>query len=137
MSEVLNYDISIVATLRHIEDSMLKYSLQNYGSAGAIFLAYYADKISPTGLLAVVVLAGIYTLAICLNIKRYRVLGKVHRIVQKQWLASQPALCNALCGDTDCKSVVLVQKYPFSMYVPVIIISLLPAIPGVWIFVTL
>jgi hypothetical protein len=45
MSEILDYDKTIFKTIHHIEDINVKFALQNYAAAGAVFAAYFAEKI--------------------------------------------------------------------------------------------
>ena len=75
MSELFDYGKSIVDLLKHIEDILVKYSLQNYASAGAVFLAHYTAKLplAFAGLL-VIALGLVYLLAIWANARRYAIL---------------------------------------------------------------
>jgi hypothetical protein len=45
MSDLLEYDKSIVETLNHIEDVLVKLSLQSYASVGVVLLSYYTTKV--------------------------------------------------------------------------------------------
>jgi hypothetical protein len=131
MSELLDYDKSVVETLKHIEDILVKFSLQNYASAGAVFLAHYnTDKLSlEITVLLVFVLGVVFLSAIASNVHRYRLLHGLHRIVRGQWLKqdAQRDLQNALSQDPA------LEKYltnPFSpwFFLPVFVINALPAL---------
>jgi hypothetical protein len=103
MSELLDYDRSIVDTLKHIEDILVKFSLQNYASAGAVFLAHYnTNKLSPRMTVLLFFVIGVdFLSAIASNVPRYRLLYRLHRIVRGQWLKrdAQRNLQNALSQD--------------------------------------
>jgi len=128
MSEVLDYDKAIIESIRHIEDILVKFSLQNYAATGAVFLAYFTHQMplrfaGPV----VVVLAIVFTAAIWTNIVRYKVFWKVHQIARDRWLADQPLLMADLKQDADCNKYLERTTLPAHAYLPVIIISLSPA----------
>ena len=117
MSDVLNYDKSTLESLRHIEDIMLKFALQNYAAAGAVFLAYITDKMPfRYTALMVFVLGVVFTLAIWANISRYRLLWKLHRIARDNWLAEQTALRNAFRADADCETYLTTTTLPLLLF---------------------
>jgi hypothetical protein len=132
MSDVLDYDKSIIETFHHIEDILVKFALQNYAAAGAVFLAYYTHKI-PLRIAApvIVVLAGVFIWAICSNIGRYQLLWKIHRIARNHWLTEQPKLLKAFRGDADCEKYLTITTHSFWTFWPVIFINALPAAAAV------
>jgi hypothetical protein len=132
MSEVLDYDKTILETIRHIEDICVKFALQNYAASGAVFLAYYAGKMPlKVTVWVVVLLSLIFTWAICTNILRYRVLWKLHRVARDNWLATQTALREQFRADTDCQKYLTMTTLPPLAFLPVVVINLLPAIAAV------
>ena len=132
MSDILNYDKSILESLRHIEDIMVKFALQNYAAAGAVFLAYVTVKVPfRYAALMVFVLSAVFTCAIWANIRRYRLLWKLHRIARDNWLAEQTALRNAFRADADCETYLTTTTLPLHFFLPVTVINLLPAVTAV------
>jgi hypothetical protein len=135
MSEALDYDKSVIKTIHHIEDILVKFALQNYAAAGAVFLAYFTQKMSLRMAAAVIVALGVvFTLAICSNIMRYRLFWKLHRIARDHWLAGQSELREAYRADADCEKYLMLKALPLIAFWPVIIINLLPAAGAVLLF---
>jgi hypothetical protein len=132
LSEVRDYDDALLQTIRHIEDINVKFALQNYAAAGAVFVAYYAGKM-PLKITAwvVVVLSLIFTWAICSNIVRYSLFWKMHRIARNHWLASQSELSEAFRRDPACENYLRMTALPRRVFFPVVVISLLPAIAAI------
>ena len=132
MSDLLDYDSSIVEILVHIEDVLVKFALQNYASAGAVFVAYYTHKISLcTAVLVVFGLGAVFVCAIGINVHRYRLLFKIHKVVRDQWLERQTKLRNALLKDKDCENY-LAELNPVNTLWPMILINLLPALAAIF-----
>lgn len=134
MSELFDYRKSIVELLKHIEDILVKYSLQNYASADAVFLAHYTAKL-PLAIAGslVMVLGLVYLLAIWTNARRYEVFVRIHRIVRNQWL-EQPAqdqLRNALRADPTCKEYLASSFSPWT-FLPVYLINGLPPLSALF-----
>src|SRR3954462_15341555 len=68
MSDVLEYDKTIIESIHHIEEILVKFALQNYAAAGAVILAYYtADVPIKAAGPAVIVLGLVFTWAIWSN----------------------------------------------------------------------
>jgi hypothetical protein len=128
MSDVLDYDKLVLESLRHIENICVKFALQNYAAAGAVFLAYYTAKL-PLRIVApvVFVLALVFTWAIWHNIARYKLFWKLHRIARDNWLAGQASLRADFRADADCDRYLRMTTLPPVAFLPVIIINLLPA----------
>jgi hypothetical protein len=42
--DVTNYHGQLLEQLRHVEDNINKFAIQNYAASGAVVLAYLADK---------------------------------------------------------------------------------------------
>ena len=135
MSDVLDYDKSIIETIRHIEDITTKFALQNYAASGGVFAAYFTKNMSlPMTAVVVVGLSMVFTLAIWFNIRRYRLYWKMHRIARDTWLAEQSALREAYSANKACKKYLKLQALPFYAFWPVIVINLLPAVAAVLLF---
>jgi hypothetical protein len=129
MSDLLDYDETLISSLHHIEDILVKFALQNYAAAGAVFLAYFTHKLSPAIMaVASIGLSGVFTWAIVLNILRYNLLWKLHRITRDQWLAGQCALsANLKTEDNkDCRNYLARKSISLGTFAPVVIVNLLP-----------
>ena len=123
-----DYHKSILETLRHIEDIVLKLALQNYAAAGAVFLAYYAGKMPlKVAAPAVVGLGVVFTWAIWTHTLRYMLLWKMHRILRDNWLAGQTALLAAFHKDPECARYLAIPSLRWFYFVPLHIINLVPA----------
>ena len=132
MSDVLDYDKSIIETIRHIEDIITKFALQNYAASGAVFAAYFTKSMSLRMAAAVIVgLSIVFTFAIWANIRRYRLFWKMHRIARDAWLGGQSELREAYRANGSCEKYLKRPALPFCAFCPVIIINLLPAIAAV------
>ena len=46
--DVTDYHGQLLDQLRHVEDTINKFEIQNYAASGAVVLAYLADKAPPT-----------------------------------------------------------------------------------------
>jgi hypothetical protein len=135
MSDALDYDKSIIETIHHIEDILVRFALQNYAAAGAVFLAYFTQKMSLRMAAAVIVGLGVvFTLAIWANIVRYRLFWKLHRIARDNWLAGQSVLRQAYRADAECEKYLRLRALPLTAFLPVIIINLVPAAGAVLLF---
>jgi hypothetical protein len=128
MSELLDYDKEILTNVRHIEDVLVKFSLQNYASAGAVWLAYY----SPANLSitiaswAVLVIGVVFLIAIGYNVYRYQRLFRIHKITRDLWLKQQGELQKALLADPPSEKY-LAHSFQLLDFYPVYLINLLPA----------
>ena len=132
MSDVLEYDKALIKSIHHIEDICVKFALQNYAVAGAVFLAYFTGKMSLKMSASVIVRLGVvFTLAICSNIKRYRLFWKLHRIARDNWLEGQSALGEAFRLDPECEKYLKLKTLPLRAFSPVVVINLLPAFAAV------
>jgi hypothetical protein len=135
MSDALDYDKSIIETIHHIEDILVRFALQNYAAAGAVFLAYFTQKMSLRMAAAVIVGLGVvFILAIWANIARYRLFWKLHRIARDNWLAGQSVLRQAYRADAECEKYLRLRALPLTAFLPVIIINLVPAAGAVLLF---
>jgi hypothetical protein len=135
MSDALDYDKSIIDTIHHIEDILVRFALQNYAAAGAVFLAYFTQKMSLRMAAAVIVGLGVvFTLAIWANIVRYRLFWKLHRIARDNWLAGQSVLHQAYRADAECEKYLRLRALPLTAFLPVIIINVVPAAGAVLLF---
>jgi hypothetical protein len=129
MADALDYDNAVIMSIHHIEDICVKFALQNYASAGAVFVAYFTDKISlGITVLVVIGLAVVFTIAIVFNIVRYSLFWKLHRIARNRWLQGQTELRAALFADPACKKYLEMEEIPFISFAPVVVINLLPAV---------
>jgi hypothetical protein len=130
--DALDYDNAVIRSIHHVEDICVKFALQNYASAGAVFVAYFTDQISlGIAVLVVIGLAAVFTGAIGCNIVRYSLFWKLHRIARNTWLKGQTGLRDALFADKECKEYLEMEKLPLIAFLPVIIINLLPAVVAV------
>jgi hypothetical protein len=137
MADALDYDNALIRSIHHIEDICVKFALQNYASAGAVFVAYFTDKISlGTSVLVVIGLAAVFTIAIGFNIARYSLFWRLHRIARNTWLQGQSALRDALFADAECQRYLKMEKIPLIAFVPVVIINLLPAVAALVLWLT-
>jgi hypothetical protein len=129
MSDVLEYDKTIIESIHHIEEILVKFALQNYAAAGAVILAYYtADVPIKAAGPAVIVLGLVFTWAIWSNARRYALLWKMHQIARNNWLSGETALSHALKAESDCENYLSLRKLPFSAFLPLYVINLLPAL---------
>lgn len=136
MSELLDYDKNIVATLHHIEGILERFALQNFAASGGVFVAYYTNKISlGMATLSVVGIGVVFTLAIWSNIVRYTLFWKLHRIARDTWMEGQPALRITIRGDVDCERYITAKTFAWVTFLQAIIINLLPAIVAIVFFV--
>jgi hypothetical protein len=128
MSDLLEYDKTIVDSIHHVEDILVKFALQNYAAAGAVILAYYTAKINiKIAAPAVIVLGLVFTWAIWSNVQRYALLWKMHGVVRDRWLTSQSELREAFRGEPDCETYLNTRKLPGRTFIPLYVINLLPA----------
>lgn len=126
MADALDYDNAVIRSIHHIED--IWFALQNYASAGAVFVAYFTDKISlGISVLVVIGLAAVFTIAI-IFIVRYSLFWKLHRIARNRWLQGQTELRAALFADAGCKKYLEMEQIPLISFAPVVIINVLPAL---------
>lgn len=127
MSDILDYDKSIVETLHHIEDVLVKFSLQSYASVGIVLASHYASNI-PHWIAPVlgIALGGVFLWAICFNLIRYTLVFRMHQITRNQWLVKeQPGLRDALLEDQDChKNLTTPVRFWKSAWPPIVINSL-------------
>lgn len=129
MSEALDYSKSIIETLHHIEDVVVKFALQNYAASGAVLLAYFADQLSiGVAVSGVIGICAVFTWAIGSNIWRYRLLWKMNRIVRNVWLDGQAGLKSPLHADADCRDYLNMTELPKFTFGPLIITNLLPVV---------
>ena len=129
MSELLYYDNHLVEALKHIEDIQVKFSLQNYASAGAVYPTHFTAIKLDIGTIAflVLVLGLVFLCAICSNYYRYKRLYDIHRIVRGRWLNEQKELRNALFSDAKLKEF-LTTPLSFRSFLPMFVINALPAL---------
>jgi hypothetical protein len=130
MSDALDYDKLVLDQLRHIEDVNVKFALQNYAAAGAVFLAYFTAKLPlRITVLVVVGLALVFTGAICFNVARYKLFWKLHRIARDHWFAAgQSKLRGELGADPKCEEYLTTKTLSNWAFAPTVIINLLPAV---------
>jgi len=137
MADALDYDSAVIRSIHHIEDVCVKFALQNYASAGAVYVAYFTDKISlGINVLVVIGLAAVFTIAIWFNVVRYSLFWKLHRIARNKWLQGQTELRAALFANAACKKYLEMEKIPLIAFVPVVVINLLPAVAGLVLWLT-
>jgi hypothetical protein len=131
-SDLLAYDKSILDMVRHIEDVLLKFSLQNYIAAGGVIIAFYTTKKMPMifAVGAVIAVCSIFTVAILSNLPRYALLWRLHCIVRDNWLTTQPELSNSISSDPIIKKYLDNKDLPMGTVMLIIVVNLLPAVAG-------
>ena len=136
MSDALDYYELLLKGLLHIEDILVKFALQNYAAAGAVFLAYFTNKM-PLGITVLVVigLGLVFGWAMWKNIERYVLLWKLHRITRDNWLNGQSDLRKELVADKQCEDYLNIKEFSPYTFSPVMIINLLPAAAAILLFV--
>jgi hypothetical protein len=139
MSELLDYDKAIVELLKHIEDRIERFALQNYAASGAVLLAHFGttNRVPlPVAKWTVIALGLVFTVAIISNAARYHVLWKLHRIARDCWLgrAEQANFRDECKKDAGVESYLDTKKLPLlESYGPLIAINLLPAVAvSIW-----
>jgi hypothetical protein len=129
VSELLDYDETLLSSLHHIENILVKFALQNYVSAGAVFLAAFTGSVPNwVAAIVVIVLAVLFIWAILNNTLRYNVLWKMHRVARDKWLATQTALDQSLRDDPDITRYLGIHALPRTNFVPLILANFLPAL---------
>jgi hypothetical protein len=132
MSDILDYDKTIIGTLHHIEDILVKFALQNYAAAGAVFLAYFTAKLPLRFAAPVVVVLGlVFIWAIWYNVERYKLFWKMHRVVRDDWLAEQTQLRGKFRTEVDCEKYLTTKTLPGVTFIPLLVINSLPALAAV------
>jgi hypothetical protein len=95
--DVSAYQGQLLAQLRHVENSINKFAIQNYSASGAVVLAYLADT---APLWAVTIIVGLlnlnFIIAIGVQVARLHKLFTMHSVVRNFWLESRPKLRAAL-----------------------------------------
>jgi hypothetical protein len=120
----------------HIEDISVKFALQNYAATGAVFLAYFTGHMSLRMSTAVAfLLSVIFTIAILVNVGRYQLFWKMHRIARDHWLSGQSTLRDAYRTDTVCDKYLKLKALPvIRAFGLVILINVLPAFAAVFLY---
>jgi hypothetical protein len=80
--DVTHYHGQLLEQLRHVEDNINKFAIQNYAASGAVVLAYLADKAPLWAAIIIVALLNInFAIAICVQAARVHKLFTMHCIV--------------------------------------------------------
>src|SRR5262245_28250762 len=99
--DVTDYHGQLLAQLRHVEDNINKFAIQNYAASGAVVLAYLADKAPLWATIIIVALLNInFAIAIFVQIARMHRLFTMHCIVRNFWLDNRPELLRRLQANT-------------------------------------
>jgi len=131
MSDLLEYDKSIVETLHHIEDVLVKFSLQSYASVGVVLLSYYTTDKMPRVIapLLAIVLGCVFLWAIWFNLRRYTVIFRMHQIARNQWFQKeQKKLRDALYADVHCHKTLTTPVRFWEYNWPLMLINFLPIV---------
>ncbi len=127
--DAFNYDGRLLEQINRLQDRIQKFALQNYAAAGAVFLAYFTEKIPIVPAAAAIIVLGLnFTIAIGFNVLNLRKLWKMHRITLDRWFQARRELREALGKDNEIEKLLTTQSMSFWHFLPVIIANLLPAI---------
>lgn len=132
MSDVLDYDATIIKTLHHIEEILMKFAIQNYAATGAVFFAFFSKNL-PLRVAApvVVVVTLVFMWAMWGNVKRYSLFWKIHRCARDGWLAGESSLRTALSRHADCEKYLALEELDRKFFIPLYVVNVLPALAAV------
>lgn len=133
-NDVTDYHGQLLEQLRHVEDNINKFAIQNYAASGAVVLAYLADKAPLWAAIIIVALLNInFAIAICVQAVRVHKLFTMHCIVRNFWLANQPELLKRLQENKTSSRVLASTTFPLWVgfvtvlwqFVPILFVYLL------------
>jgi hypothetical protein len=136
---VTDYHGQLLEQLRHVEDDINKFAIQNYAASGAVVLSYYlADKAPLWATIIIVALLNInFAIAILVQFARVHKLFTMHCIVRNFWLENRPELLRRLQADKTSNKVLASTKFPLwvgfvaflAQFLPVLFVFLVFAAP--------
>jgi hypothetical protein len=108
-----DYHGQLLEQLRHVEDNINKFAMQNYAASGAVVLAYLADKAPLWATIVMVALLNVnFAIAIFVQVVRTHKLFTMHCIVRNFWLDGQPELLRRLQANSISKEVLKRTTFP-------------------------
>jgi hypothetical protein len=136
---VTDYHGQLLEQLRHVEDDINKFAIQNYAASGAVVLSYYlADKAPLWATIIIVALLNInFAIAILVQFARVHKLFTMHCIVRNFWLENRPELLRRLQADKTSNKVLASTKFPLwvgfvaflAQFLPILFVLLVFAAP--------
>lgn len=111
--DVTDYHGQLLEQLRHVEDNINKFAIQNYAASGAVVLAYLADKAPLWATIIIVALLNInFAIAIFVQAARVHKLFTMHCIVRNFWLDNRPELLRRLQANEISNEVLATTTLP-------------------------
>jgi len=124
--DVTDYHGQLLEQLRHVEDTINKFTIQNYAASGAVVLAYLADK-APLCTIIIVALLNInFAIAIFVQVARVRKLFTMHCIVRNFWLDNRPELLRRLQANSVSSEVLATTTFPRWLPIVILLAQFLP-----------
>jgi hypothetical protein len=125
--DVTDYLGQLLEQLRHVEDNINKFAIQNYAASGAVVLAYLADKAPLWAPIIIVALLNInFAIAIFVQATRVDKLFTMHCIVRDFWLENQPALLSKLRANKASSEVLATTTFPRWVAIVILLAQFLP-----------
>ena len=125
--DVTHYHGQLLEQLRHVEDNINKFAIQNYAASGAVVLAYLADKAPLWAAIIIVALLNInFAIAICVQAARVHKLFTMHCIVRNFWLDNRPELLRRLQANRISNEVLATTTFPRWVAIAILLAQFLP-----------
>src|SRR5215831_3991381 len=125
--DVTDYHGQLLEQLRHVEDTINKFAIQNYAASGAVVLAYLADKAPLWATIIIVALLNInFAIAIFVQAARLDKLFTMHCIVRDFWLENRPALLSKLRANKTSSEVLATTTLPRWVAIVILLAQFLP-----------
>jgi hypothetical protein len=125
--DVIDYHGELLEQLRHVEDNVNKFAIQNYAASGAVVLAYLADKAPLWATIIIVALLNInFAIAILVQAARVHKLFTMHCIVRNFWLDNRPELLRRLQANSISRDVLESTTFPRWVVIVTFVAQFLP-----------
>src|SRR5215467_10174296 len=125
--DVTDYHGQLLEQLRHVEDTINKFAIQNYAASGAVVLAYLADKAPLWATIIIVALLNInFAIAIFVQVARVHKLFTMHCIVRDFWLDNRPELLRRLQANSVSNEVLATTTLPRWAAIVILLAQFLP-----------
>ena len=125
--DVTDYHGQLLEQLRHVEDNINKFAIQNYAASGAVVLAYLADKAPLWATIIIVALLNInFAIAIFVQVAGVHKLFTMHCIVRNFWLDNRPELLRRLQANTISNEVLATTTLPRWAAIVILLAQFLP-----------
>jgi len=125
--DVTDYHGQLLEQLRHVEDTINKFAIQNYAASGAVVLAYLADKAPLWATIIIVALLNInFAIAIFVQVARVHKLFTMHCIVRNFWLDNRPELLRRLQANSVSSEVLATTTFPRWVTIVILLAQFLP-----------